>query len=215
MQQVQQKKPKRSAQYFREWRAKKKAEKSLSLNGKRGGARSATRALLAKSVAAQLRAVPTMSMGEALRTVGASENLAKHPAVLTKSAEWNDLLDEYLPKGEVIEAHRALLRASRIESLQFPLDDVNEDDIRQMIAVSGCMVRKIVTGKYHYTVYFYAPDNRARKDALDMVYKLRGAYAADKAAVAFSLAALAASRDAPPTEQIAPAAHGPALPPTA
>ena len=150
------------------------------------------------------------------------------------------MIDEYLPRGELLETHRGLLRASRIDHMIFadgPKDEtqcaefiasrneklkpedhpytrddvLTDDDIRAMLDEKNCTVRRISRTENSRHVYFFSPDNKARKEALEMAYKLRGDFAGDKAAVAFSLVALAEAQRA--ALQSAPSA--PSLPPTA
>lgn len=60
---------------------------------------------------------------------------------------------------------------------------LSDDDIRKLLADVNCTVRRIVHGETARHVYFWAPDNKARKEALDMAYKLKGSYAPEKKAV--------------------------------
>lgn len=178
--------------YMREWRARKKQEKSAKLNAPH----SVRRKIIAHAVAGKLVENPSMGVSTALREVGASEHAIHNPQVITQSKEWAEILDEYLPRAELGEVHRGLLRASRIDHLVFTRDgEPTDEEIIVMLKDINCMVRKIVHGEQARHVYFFAPDNRARKDALEMAYKLRGDFAGDKAQVAFSLAALAGVRD--------------------
>lgn len=58
--------------------------------------------------------------------------------------------------------------------------NLTDKEIIAMLAEVNCKVRRIVHGETARHVYFWAADNKARKDALDMGYKLRGAYAPEK-----------------------------------
>lgn len=165
----------------------------------------ARRRLRARTVMSELVKSPQLSVGQAIQAAGLPPTLAGQPARITSTPEWNELLDEYLPRTELLDVHKGLLRASRIESIEFPLGHITDEEIRATIAQTGCTVRKIITGEKLYTVYFFAPDNRARKDALEMAYKLRGDFAADKAAAAFSLVALARLSDGGSTPDTLPA----------
>lgn len=62
-------------------------------------------------------------------------------------------------------------------------EQLTDDDIRSLLASTNCTVRRIVHGENARHVYFWSADNRARKDALDMAYKLKGKYAAEKTEV--------------------------------
>lgn len=57
---------------------------------------------------------------------------------------------------------------------------LTDKEIIEMLAEVNCKVRRIVHGETARHVYFWAPDSKARKDGLDMAYKLRGSYAPDK-----------------------------------
>lgn len=58
---------------------------------------------------------------------------------------------------------------------------LTDEEIVEMLAEVNCTVRKIVHGEGARHVYFWSADNRARKDALDMAYKLKGQYKVEQA----------------------------------
>jgi hypothetical protein len=169
--------------------------------GKNNGAHSVRRAVQARAVVSKLVENPSRPVGDILHEIGASKNLETHPAKITTSIEFQELLNEYLPAGEVLEAHKGLLRAARVDHLVFPKDEsvISDEEITAMLDQVNCKVRKIAHGEQARHVYFFSPDNRARKDAIDMAYKLRGSYAEDKNNSALlSLVALGAARSAQP-----------------
>lgn len=51
---------------------------------------------------------------------------------------------------------------------------LSDDDIRNMIAETGCKVRRIVHGEQARHVYYFAPDSVARKGAIELAYKIKG-----------------------------------------
>lgn len=51
---------------------------------------------------------------------------------------------------------------------------LTDKEIIKMLAEVSCKVRRIVHGENARHVYFWSPDNRARKDAIDMAYKIKG-----------------------------------------
>lgn len=226
-------------------RARRKEQSAAREHDEREEKRKQTtekRRIQARAVAAKLAEKPALSFRAAAVEVGLPQSVADKPSLITSTKEWGDLLDEFLPQGEILETHRGLLRASRIDHMIFadgPKDDaqcfaflqkknekikpeenpytrddvLTDEDIREMLQEKNCAVRRISRTENSRHVYFWSADNRARKDALDMVYKLRGSYAADKAAVAFSLAALARARDAGATpDTLPPAPSAPQLP---
>ena len=57
---------------------------------------------------------------------------------------------------------------------------LTDKEIIEMLSEVNCKVRRIVHGQTARHVYFWASDNKALKDALDMGYKLKGSYAPEK-----------------------------------
>lgn len=53
---------------------------------------------------------------------------------------------------------------------------LTDNDIREMLLSVNCQVRRIVHGDMGRHVYFWSPDNRALKDALEMAYKLKSRF---------------------------------------
>jgi len=131
----------------------------------------------------------------------ASENLTKPNIV--------EAIQEALPDEILGQKHRALLESTTLDHMTFPLgprdekqreeinesrrldslqhnkplkleDGVSDEEIKSMLSDVNCKVRRIEHGEHARHVYFWAPDNRAVKDALDMAYKLKGKYAPDK-----------------------------------
>ena len=131
----------------------------------------------------------------------AAENLAK-PAI-------RDAIQDALPEDLLGQKHRALLDSTRLEHMTFPTgprdeahrielnnahildhqqhgkklkveDGLSDEEIKTYLEEVNCKVRRIEHGEFARHVYFWASDNKAVKDALDMAYKLRGSYAPDK-----------------------------------
>ncbi len=143
---------------------------------------------------------------QAMITAGYSKNTANTPQKLTESKGWNELMEDYLSDEELGKHHQALLEAKKVEHMTFPLGPIGEDDpnlsgatpnkkddgikverttltdqeIKDLLLDVGCKVKRIVHGETARHVYFWASDNKARKEALDMAYKLKGKYAAEK-----------------------------------
>lgn len=65
---------------------------------------------------------------------------------------------------------------------------LTDKEIIEMLAEVNCTVRRIVHGETSRHVYFWSPDNNARKNALELAYKIKGRFAPEKHVVAvFSL----------------------------
>jgi len=145
---------------------------------------------------------------KAMIDAGYSPATAHTPQKLTESRAWKQIVDEFLPDESLGQAHRQLLGATTLDHMVFPLGPKGEDDdnfsgstpdkdttpdqikkdrtkltdgeIIDLLADTGCTVRKIVHGETARHVYFWSIDNNARKNALDMAYKLKGSYAPEK-----------------------------------
>lgn len=139
-------------------------------------------------------------MSEAIRDAGLSESMARNPQKITDSKTWNEVVEEFLPDSELTEKHKELLNSTRIDHMVFPLgpkknsekeewlkasgnkevkDVLSDEEITEMLAEVNCKVRRIVHGEQARHVYFWSSDNRAKKDALDMAYKLKGRFSDD------------------------------------
>ena len=119
------------------------------------------------------------SVSKAMLDSGYSPAYAKNPQKLTRSRKWKEIMDDKLSEEEVAGVHAELLKATKLEQGIFPLD-IDDDLIRLLISEVGCLVMKIVEVKGNKYVWYRAPDSVAKKAAVDMVYKLRGKYAAEK-----------------------------------
>jgi hypothetical protein len=162
------------------------------------------------------------NVSKAMRDAGFSPETAKTPKKLTESKGFKDLMDEMgLDDATLTTKHKELLQSQRMDHMTFPLGPVDEEDIPEseesddegeahlpeehkerttltdkeiadLLATVNCTVRRIVHGANARHVYFWSPDNKARKEALDMAYKIKGHYAPEKRQVsgALSLTAL-------------------------
>lgn len=138
-----------------------------------------------------------------------SETVANDPQKITNSKTWNELMEEHLSDSTLSNSHKELLMSTRMDHMVFPLGPKDEDsynfsgarpngetnedmekykertsltdqEIIALLAEVNCKVRRIVHGETARHVYFWSADNKARKDGLDMAYKLKGKYAPDK-----------------------------------
>lgn len=150
------------------------------------------------------------SISGAMRLAGYSAKTAKTPKKLTESNAWNELMGNYLNDEDLAKKHNELLNSTRIDHMVFPLGPksraeeldlskmpkeietmldaqqamamttLTDEDIKEMLASVNCTVRRIVHGETARHVYFWSADNKARKEGLDMAYKLKGKYAPEK-----------------------------------
>ena len=116
------------------------------------------------------------SVSAAMREAGFTWSTAHNPKNLTQSKTWKELMDEYLPKQELANAHKKLLNLSVIQHISFPAV-LNDSEINELVQSQGGMVKKIkrIMGTAH--VWYFVPDGFSLKGGLDMAYKLNGSYA--------------------------------------
>lgn len=165
-----------------------------------------------RQVVDKIRKGTKVSISKEMRESGVySESMSKKPDKLTKSKGWQTLLNTHLSDDLLSETHHDLLKSTTLDHMVFPLGvETNEQkeefyqkreqdalkkgntythvevlsdvEIRELLLSVNCVVRKIVHGETARHVYFWCADNRARKDGLDMAYKLKGKYAPEKRA---------------------------------
>lgn len=127
-------------------------------------------------------------MGKLMREVGYSESYSTNPAQKKNTKRtWADLMEEFLPENLVAQRHGELMNASAIESYTFSQDEkrgreLTDEEVRAVVeSVPGCKLIYIKRGKYTGTVaFFQTPDMKARKEAVELTYKLRGKFAPEQ-----------------------------------
>lgn len=113
------------------------------------------------------------SVSKAMREAGYSEGAAHNPHRLTKSKTWDELMEQYLPDKKVAQVHKQLLEAKYVDHMVFPLA-TPEEEIRALLKSTGCTVRRFQHGETAIHCWFWAPNTKAQKDAIELVYKLKG-----------------------------------------
>lgn len=120
-----------------------------------------------------------MSLGKAMREVGYKENYADNPQRLTQTDSWETLIEKHLPDSSLTKKHEELLNARQVEYFVFP-KKMKDEEIEDKVNSAGLkviVIREAVMGK----MAFYSIDNsKAKKDALDMAYKLKSKYAPEE-----------------------------------
>ena len=99
------------------------------------------------------------NVSKSMREVGYTEKTAKNPKNLTDSKGWQELLDEFIPDSLLAERHKELL--NKREVVQIGHGEGTEYELLDQ------------------------PDTQAVKAGLDMGYKLKGKYEAEKHIVTF------------------------------
>lgn len=135
-----------------------------------------------------------IGVGEALKEAGYSKSISKNPHQITRSKSYRDYLDQVgLTSSYLSKKHRQLSQASKLETAVF--DHIRkgkkkirhtDEQIRLAIegtedAPTGNKITFIKEGSDCRVAYFRSPDNIVQKGALDMAFKVRGDYTADRA----------------------------------
>ncbi len=119
------------------------------------------------------------SLSKAMLDAKYSPSYAKNPQLFKKTRKWKEIMADKLSEEMVSDVHAELLKATKLEQGIFPLK-MEDELIRVLVSEVGCTVMKIVEIMGKKYVWYRAPDNQAKKAALDMAYKLQGKYAAEK-----------------------------------
>lgn len=130
---------------------------------------------------------PQKGMKAAMMAAGYSESYAINPRNLKNSLGWQELTRLYLGEDRLAKLHSELLDAAVIQEYSFPADAdgkvMTDSKIKELIeSVPGCKVRHIRNMKnkdgyvYERIAFYNSPDNKNRREALDMAYKVLGKY---------------------------------------
>src|SRR5215210_6058447 len=82
------------------------------------------------------------SVSSAMREAGYSEATAKNPKNPTATQVWKELLDKALPDKKLLQVHKKILNAQKVEHMVFPLG-IEQADIKKLLNSVGCKPKKI------------------------------------------------------------------------
>lgn len=106
---------------------------------------------------------------------------AKDESVDDEDDEDLDDEDEDRPRKKKKAAKKGKTKAEIQKDLSRKIalakETLTDTDIKEMLASVNCTVKRIVHQEMSRQVYYWSPDNRARKDAIEMAHKLKGSYA--------------------------------------
>lgn len=129
------------------------------------------------------------SMYKAMIDAGYSHSYARSCTQMTETKEWNLLIDKYLPDNLLATTHGDLMIARKLDYMLFT-PEIKDEDIYEMLTSQGVMIKKIVHGVAGTHVWFFLPDNKIRKDATELGYKVKGKMAAEIIEVRKGLSAM-------------------------
>ncbi len=134
--------------------------------------------LLARVIAENIRNKKPVIMQDAMEEAGYSPSYAASSTRLKETKSWNELLDAAFPDDEVLKVHKGLMNSTRVDHQVYPLEtpELTDAHIVELLAAVNCTVKKIVHGDTSRHVYYWVANDKARKEALDMLYKLKTRY---------------------------------------
>jgi hypothetical protein len=115
-----------------------------------------------------------MTYEQARKEAGYSDSYA-HSGHLSETDSWKELMQQYLSDELVAKVHNGLLKSTRVEHMVFPVA-IEDWEIKELLEDVNCFVRKIMHGETATHVWFWAANDKARKDGVDMAYKLKKRY---------------------------------------
>lgn len=118
------------------------------------------------------------TMVQAMIDAGYSRSYAESSNIKTKKS-WAQLMEEYLPDTLLADTHHELMKASKLDYMLFS-SEISDEDIYTLLQSKGIVPKKIIHGVAGTHVWFFLPDNKIRKDAIELGYKVKGKMAAEK-----------------------------------
>lgn len=115
----------------------------------------------------------------AMKKAGYSDSYARASTQMKDTRTFREKFDELMPEEEIMGWHNNLGNAKKTQQMMVG-KDVSDEDIEAWVSGINCVLYKIVEGSSMKTVLYWARDNKAIKDAIDMAYKIRGDYSAEK-----------------------------------
>jgi len=128
------------------------------------------------------------SVSKAMIEVGYAPATAKNPQKITKSKEWNELMDEYLPDSELMRVHKELINAAEINKFDFPPTERNSKIKETIESVAGCRLHHIHLYLSVKHAYYSSPDNLTRTKAIEAAYKLKNKYKGEDSTITHKFA---------------------------
>ena len=120
------------------------------------------------------------TLTKAMKTAGYADTTASTTGKLTNTDGWRELMQEFIPDGELAKKHNEQLNASKLTKLYFDIDDSDEviADVCKKLGVELLYIKenKDKTGK---TANVKAADYFFRDLALDKGYKIKGRYSGE------------------------------------
>lgn len=117
------------------------------------------------------------NVAKAMREEKYSKSMTRNSQKIKQTKTWQQLMDSYIPDTLVARTHKELFHASAIDHMVYPLSMTDKEITQVVESIKGCKVKKIKRGEQAVHVYFWIPNSKARKEAVELAYKIRGRFA--------------------------------------
>lgn len=114
-----------------------------------------------------------VTLYQALIDEGYSESYARAGGNLKHKPTWDQLLEQRLGDDKLSNIHAQLLTSKKLDYMLFT-SEIEDIEVYALLESVGCTPKKIIHGIAGVHVWFWAPDNKTRKDALELAHKIRG-----------------------------------------
>lgn len=118
-------------------------------------------------------------VSKAMRDAGYSETYSAQPHLFKAGVGVRNEFADFFPKEFIFGQLKRLHNAHTIKDMVFPVG-VPDEVIIELLEGLNLTVKKIAEVRGLKYAWFYMPDNRALKDALDMSFKIMGEYTGEK-----------------------------------
>lgn len=119
------------------------------------------------------------NVSKSMIEAGYSKASAKNPIRVTGSKGWNELVADNMPQDVIAVELRALLDAKEAKWFVFPTR-MKDEDIEESVRGVGFKVICIRPSPIGKMAWYSIANNHAKKDALDLYFKITGKYAPEQ-----------------------------------
>jgi hypothetical protein len=119
------------------------------------------------------------SLAQFMRDAGYSESYARNPQKIKQTKAWRAETADFFDNKELAANLKALLGSYKLQSRAFPLS-LEDKDIIELFTSMDCIVKKIDRGERVARVWYWTADNGVRAQALDMIFRIQGAYRGER-----------------------------------
>jgi hypothetical protein len=151
-------------------------EKKKKATPKKAPKKKESRATIMQRKAMKIALENGGNVSGAMREAGYSPAVAKNPHKLKESPGWQELMKKAgLDDNSLLKNHKELMDQKKMEYFVFPTA-MKDDEIKSHVEAAGLKVVVIRKAQIGKMAFYSIPDAHAKKSALEMAYRLRGAF---------------------------------------